>query len=243
MNGVVARITFRQLLSRRRTILLLALSAVVVLVALLRRVSASGPDPKFTADLLSSLGIGTLMPLVALIFGTGAIGAELEEGTAVYILTKPIRRSVLLATKLVIAIGCSVALTSLPILIAGLLAGGSDAASLAIGFALAGAIGSVLYCAIFVALSLVTSRAFIWGLGYVLVWEGFLAGLFAGTRTLSVREQTLAFAQAIAHPDRSVLTADLPLGTAVAVAAIVAVCAVTIALRRLSRIEIAGEVA
>ena len=114
---------------------------------------------------------------------------------------------------------------------------------MAIGFALASAIGSALYCAIFVALSLVTSRAFIWGLGYVLVWEGFLAGLFTGTRTLSVREDTLAFAQAIANPADSVFKADLQLGTAVVVAAVVALAAVTIALRRLSRIEIAGEVA
>ena len=242
MNAVIARITLRQLLSRRRTLLLVALSAVVVLVAILRRLSPSGADAKFTADLLSTLGIATLMPLVALIFGTGAIGAELEEGTAVYLLAKPIRRWVVVATKLVIAICCSIALTSLPILLAGILAGGDGSGRLAIGFAVASAIGSALYCAIFVALSLVTSRAFIWGLGYVLVWEGFLAGLFTGTRTLSVREHTLAFAQALANPAANVFKADLPLGTAVVVAAVVAVVAVTIALRRLARIEIAGEV-
>jgi len=242
VNAVIARITLRQLLSRRRTLLLVALSAIVILVAILRRISNAG-DAKFTADLLSTLGIATLMPLVALIFGTGAIGAELEEGTAVYFLAKPIRRGVVLATKLLVAIGCSIALTSFPILAAGLIAGGDGSARLAIGFALASAIGSALYCAIFVALSLVTSRAFIWGLGYVLVWEGFLAGLFTGTRTLSVREHTEAFAQAIANPAASVFKADLQLGTAMVVAAVVAVAAVTLALRRLSRIEIAGEVA
>ena len=242
MSAVIARITLRQLLSRRRTLLLLALSAVVILVAILRRISNAG-DAKFTADLLSTLGIATLMPLVALIFGTGAIGAELEEGTAVYFLAKPIRRGVVLGTKLVVAIACSVALSSIPILAAGLIAGGDGSTRLAIGFALASAIGSALYCAIFVALSLVTTRAFIWGLAYVLVWEGFLAGLFTGTRTLSVREHTLAFAKAIANPADAVFKADLQLGTAVVVGAVVAVVAVTIALRRLSRIEIAGEVA
>jgi ABC-2 type transport system permease protein len=240
VNAVIARITLRQLLSRRRTLLLLALSAVVVLVAILRRVSPAGADAKFTADLLSNLGIATLMPLVALIFGTGAIGAELEEGTAVYILAKPISRWVVVATKLVVAIGCSVTLTSIPILIAGLLAGGD--ARLAIAFAVASAIGSALYCAIFVALSLVTSRAFIWGLGYVLVWEGFLAGLFTGTRTLSVREHTLAFTQALANPAPDVFKADLDITTAIVLAGVVGVFAVVLALRRLSRIEIAGEV-
>ena len=243
MNGVIARITLRQLLSRRRTLLLIALSAIVILVALLRRFSTTGLDAKFTADLLSALGVGTLMPLVALIFGTGAIGAELEEGTAVYILAKPLRRGVVLTTKLLVAIGCSIGLTSIPILAAGLIAGGEGSTRLAIGFGLASAIGSALYCAIFVALSLVTTRAFIYGLAYVLVWEGFLASLFTGTRTLSVREHTLAFAQAIANPAPSVFKADLALGTAVVVAAVIAVAALGIALRRLSRIEIAGEVA
>ena len=77
----------------------------------------------------------------------------------------------------------------------------------------------------------------------MLVWEGFLAGLFTGTRTLSVREHTLAFAQALANPAAKVFKADLPLGTAVIVAAVVAVAAVAIAARRLVRIEMAGEVA
>ena len=36
---------------------------------------------------------------------------------------------------------------------------------------------------VFLALSLVTSRALAIGLIYVLVWEGVLAGLFEGTRT------------------------------------------------------------
>jgi ABC-2 type transport system permease protein len=223
-------------------LLLVALSAIVVLVAILRRLSSGAADAKFTADLLSTLGIGTLMPLVALIFGTGAMGAELEEGTAVYILAKPISRWVVVATKLVVAIGCSVVLTSPAILLAGLIAGGDESTRLAIGFAVGSAIGSALYCAIFVALSLVTSRAFIWGLGYVLVWEGFLAGLFTGTRTFSVREHTLAFTQALANPAPGVFKANLSLTTAVVVAAVVGVGAVVIALRRLSRIEIAGEV-
>jgi ABC-2 type transport system permease protein len=239
---VIARITLRQLLSRRRTVLLVVLSAIVVLVALLRRLSPAGPDAKFTADLLSNLGIATLMPLVALIFGTGTIGAELEEGTAVYILAKPIRRSVVIATKLLVAIGCSVALTSLPILLAGFVAGGEGVAGLAIGFAIASAIGSAVYCALFVALSLLTTRAFVSGLAYVLVWEGFLSGLFAGTRTLSVREQTLAFAKAIANVPDAIFKAELPLATAIVVASVVSIAAIAIGLRRLSRIEIAGEV-
>jgi ABC-2 type transport system permease protein len=246
MNLVIARITLRQLLSRRRTLLLLLLGAIVLVVAFVRRISGdtSGgtSDTRFTADLLSTLGIATLMPLVALIFGTGAMGAELEEGTAVYILAKPVSRLSVAFTKLSVAIVCSILLTSVPILLAGLLSGGPDGPALAVGFAVAAAVGSAVYCAIFMALSLVTGRAFVFGLAYVLVWESFLAGLFAGTRTLSVREQTLAFAAALAKPPADVFKADLPLGTAVVVAVLVAALALAITARRMARIEIAGEV-
>jgi ABC-2 type transport system permease protein len=245
MNLVIARITLRQLLSRRRTLLLVLLGAVLLLVALLRRISAGseGADPSFTADLLDRLGVAVLMPIVALLFGTGAMGAELEEGTAVYILAKPISRASVAITKLSVAVVCSVLLTSVPILLAGLLSGGSSGTSLAIGFAVAAAIGSVVYCTIFLALSLITSRAFIFGLAYVLIWEGFLAALFPGTRTFSVHQQTLAIAQAIANPPADVFKADLAFGTAAVVAAAIAILAFVIAVRRLSRIEIAGEVA
>lgn len=243
MNLIIAGITQRQLLSRRRTLLLLLLGAILLLVALLRRLSTAGPDADFTADLLNNLGIAVLMPLVALIFGTGAIGAELEEGTAVYLLAKPISRAVVVATKLIVAIGYSIVLSAIPILLAGLIADGENILKLALGFAVAASIGSAVYCAIFVALSLITGRAFVFGLVYVLVWEGFLAGFFPGTRTLSVHEQTLAFAQALGNPAGDVFTADLPLGTAVVVAAVISLVAVLIALRRMSRIEIAGEVA
>jgi ABC-2 type transport system permease protein len=243
MNPVIARITLRQLLSRRRTILLILLGAVLLVVAVVRRLSNSTGDPGFTADLLSVLGIGTLMPLVALIFGTGAIGAELEEGTAIYLLAKPIARPVVVVTKLAVAFAISAVLSAVPILLAGLVAGGEDSTGVAFGFAAAAIIGSGIYCSIFVALSLVTARAFVFGLAYVLVWEGFLAGLFAGTRTLSVRQQTLAFAQAIGHPPKEVFAADLGLGTAVVVASAIVVLALAIAIRRIGRIEIASEVA
>jgi ABC-2 type transport system permease protein len=241
VNGVIAGITLRQLLSRRRTILLLLLGGLMVLVALGLRVGAEPLDrPLFTSVLLREFGVATLMPLVALLFGTAAIGAELEEGTAIYLLAKPIPRWITLLTKLIVAAACAVALTCLPILLAGLVAGG-DQRGLVPAFTLAAAAGSVIYSAIFVALSLVTSRALVFGLGYVLIWEGVLAGLFAGTQTFSVRQQTLAFADALTDVPSATFSAPLQLGTALVVGGLVMVLAIVVGIRRLVRIEIAGE--
>lgn len=244
MNGVIARITLRQLLSRRRTLLLLLLGGVLVLVALVFRLAGEeGWALRFTAGLLNNLGAATLMPLVALLFGTGAIGAEIEDGTAVFLLAKPISRRTVVITKLVVASGCAILLTCAPMLLAGLLGAGGLGDGLVLGFVAAAAIGSVLYTAVFVALSLVTSRALVFGLAYVLIWEGLLAGLFVGTQTFSVRQITLAFADAFANVPHEVFEAPLALGTAAVVAGAVLVIATLIAIRRLSAFEIAGETA
>lgn len=244
MNMVIARITLRQLLSRRRSILLLLLGLVMVLVALAVRVGGNSANAQpVTAALLATMGLGTLMPLVALLFGTGAIGSELEDGTAVYLLAKPINRATTLLTKLVVAIVCSIPLTAIPVLVAGLIGAGGFGDGLVIAFTIGSAIGTAIYCAIFVTLSLITGRALIFGLAYVLIWEGLLAGLFTGTRTFSVRQMTLAFTDALTGVPRATFHADLELTTAVVVAVVVTVGAVILGIRRLRRIEIAGETA
>jgi ABC-2 type transport system permease protein len=242
VNPVVISITLRQLLSRRRTILLLLLGVVMILVALALRL---GLDDiywdLYASRLLDNFGLATLMPLVALLFGTSSIGAELDEGTAVYILAKPMSRSSILLAKLVVAIACAVVVTCIPMALAGLVAGGE--ADLVIGFTVAGAFGAVVYCALFVFLSLLTGRALVIGLGYVLIWEGVLAGLFAGSRTFSVRQYALSVADALSDARPEVLDAPLPLATALVMAGVVTVVATVLAWRRLTRIEIAGETA
>lgn len=242
MNRVVIAITARQLLSRRRSLLLVLLGAIMVLVAVALRVSLDEVYlQEYTAALLNNFGVATLMPLVALLFGTGAIGSEIEDGTAVFLLAKPVSRWSILVSKLVVASGASIVLTCVPIFVAGLIVDGGLGDGLVIGFTVAAAIGSILYCTVFVALSLVTGRALVFGLAYVLIWEGLLAGLFAGTRTFSIRQQTLAIADALSDAPASVFTAELGLTAALIVGGVVLVGATILAWRRLVNIQIAGE--
>lgn len=245
--AVIASITLRQLLSRRRTLLILLLGAVLVVLALVFRLSDESSSEtnalSWTMGMLEYLGLVTVVPLIALIFGTGAIGGELEDGTAVHLLTKPVARWRVGLVKFGVAAGCAALLSGVPMLVAGLI--GSGDAGVAIGYSVAGVIASVIYVAIFMALSLFTSRAFVIGLGYILIWEGLLAGLFPGIGTLSVRWQSTAFAQALTdalNTTLSGLDAGPPLGTAIVAAAVMGGVALVLALRRLRRLEIAGEV-
>lgn len=243
MNRTIARITMRQLLGRRRTLLLAALGVLMVLVAAIHALGGDATDAaEWTTQLLATFGITTLLPIVALIIGTGAFGAEIDDGTIVHVLAKPVARWRIVATKLLVATVLTALLTSVPIAIAAVIAGGDRGPELALAFGVGDMLGSLVYCALFVAVGLVTSRAFIVGLIYVLVWEGFLAALFAGTRTFSVRQQAFAVADAITGV-ADVVGETLAPTTALVVAALAVAVAVFIAVRRLGAFEIRGETA
>jgi ABC-2 type transport system permease protein len=233
----LASVTLRALLGRRRTILMLLLAGVPVLMGLLVR--ANGGGVRDVGAVLDGLVVRVVLPLVALVFGTAALGSELEDGTAVHILTKPIRRSTIVLSKVVVA-GTLTAVMLVPsTILAGILLGRAGSGSLGITFGMAVGVfvGSYLYVAIFIALSVITSRGLILGLGYALIWEGVLAGLLPGSQVFSVREYVRGIAATITPA-----AADSIVGTgAVLYAAVALVAATAIASVRLAVYELRGS--
>ena len=233
----IVEVTLRALLGRRRTVLLVLLAGLPVLVALLARIGGQVPGaaPLFDAT------VRTVLPLVALVFGTSALGSELEDGTAVYILAKPIGRWQVVFAKAGVAGSLTGGLVVASTLASSILGGGLSGATVAtaISFAAAGAIAAFAYVALFVAASVFTSRALLLGLIYTLVWEGALAGILEGTRQFSIREATLALAAAVA-PAGSGLEGGLELGGAVGLLAVVIVGGLALATWRLARGEVRG---
>lgn len=243
MIRAIGGVTFRALAGRRRTLLVTLLCALPVLVALLVRASGRATDlDTVTATIVDRLVISTLVPLVALVFGTSALGSEIDDGTAVYLLAKPIPRWRIVVAKVVVAAGLAAVVTApAAFASAALLGSGSSWLPHALGYAAGTAIAATLYVMVFLALSLVTSRALAIGLVYVLVWEGILAGLFAGTRTFSIRQYALGVAQAIGGAPASTTGADrLEGSTAIGLSLAVFAIALVIAIRRLQSFEI-GE--
>ena len=187
-------VTLRGLLGRRRTLLLVLLVGLPVFIALLVRVTGGRPD---AYRVLDALVVRTVMPLVALIVGTAAIGSEIEDGTAVYLLVKPIARWRIALAKILVAAGLTSALIVPAVILTGLLLGSrTDTLTMIVGYSVACLAGGSAYATAFVTLSLFTSRALLLGLAYVLIWEGVLAGLLEGTRFLSIRQATLGLAAA-----------------------------------------------
>jgi ABC-2 type transport system permease protein len=240
MTATLVTITLRGLLNRRRTLLLVLLGLLVVLVAGLYRLSdpSESEAAAFTGQLLGNFGLAVLVPLVAVIVGTAALGSELEEGTIVYLLARPVPRWRIVLAKLVVSWVVVSVLVAIPILVAGMVGHPSDPA-LAVGYAAASVVAALEYTAVFLALSLITSRALIVGLAYVVIWEGVVGSLFAGTRIISVRQHALAIAEAIAG--EGAVTAELATGVALIMTGVVVVIATVLAIRRLERVELRGE--
>ena len=198
--AAIGSFTLRGLLGRRRAIIMLLLAALPVLVGLLVRLGGGRPD---VAEVLDTLVIRTVLPLVALIVGTATIGGEIEDGTLTYLLVKPVPRWRTAVTKLIVAAGLTVALVVPPMLLAAVLMAGASGSTLgtAGGFALAVVLGGAAYAAAFATLGAITSRALVIGLIYTLLWEGVLAGLLTGTRFLSIRQATLGLAAGFTGED------------------------------------------
>jgi ABC-2 type transport system permease protein len=228
-------VTLRGLLGRRRTLLLVLLVGLPVLISLLIRISGGQPN----ADrVLDTLLVRTVMPLVALIVGTAAIGSEIEDGTAVYLMIKPIPRWKIALSKGLVAASLTAALVIPAVVLTGFLIGRQgDTTTTIIGFAVACLAGGSAYAVAFMALSIFTSRALLLGLAYTLIWEGVLSGLLEGTKFLSIRQATLGLAAA--------LGVDVPGDplvpvVSVAVLAVVIVGGFLLASWKLARFEIRG---
>jgi ABC-2 type transport system permease protein len=233
--GTIGGATLRALLGRRRTLLMGILAAVPVLIALLYRVAGEGTvDDRAVLDLLL---IRTVLPLTALVFGTAALGAELDDGTGVALLTKPIPRWHIVLAKIIVGGGLTALFAGVSAAITALLLGGEGATTV-VAYVAGIVIGALAYVTAFVAVSVVTSRALVVGLVYTLLWEGWLAGILPGTQSLSLREATLGIIDAMAPATGGGSGLD-PAGSGILVA-VVLVAGFVIASARLARYQVRG---
>jgi ABC-2 type transport system permease protein len=230
----IVEVTVRGLFGRRRIFLLVLLAALPVLIGLLIRVAGGRPD----ADrVLDTLVVRFVMPLVALIVGTTVIGSEIDDGTAVYLMVKPIARSRIVLSKALVAAGLTAVLILPAVIATAILLSRTDLATTLEAFTIACFFGGTAYAIAFLALSTFTSRAFLIGLAYVLIWEGVLASLLEGTKFLSIRQATLGVAAALGVDTPG---EPLPQTVSAAVLAVVIAGGFMLASWRMARFEVRG---
>ncbi|MFE9395611.1 ABC transporter permease [Streptomyces flavidovirens] len=233
----VARLTYRALLGRRRAAILFVLPALLITISVSVRLLA-GADDQIASDVLGGFAIATMIPLIGVIAGTGAIGPEIDDGSIVYLLAKPVKRSTIIFTKLIVAIAVTMAFSAIPTFIAGLILNGNGG-QIAIAYTVAALVASIAYSAIFLLLGTVSRHAVVFGLVYALVWETLFGSLVPGARTLSVQQWALSLAERIGA--NGTITSDVALPTAVVLLAAVTAAATWYAGQKLRTLKLAGE--
>jgi ABC-2 type transport system permease protein len=235
MNPTVANITVRSLFRRRRFLLQLPLPLLVIGLAVLADGLGATP-PEWVPPVVQVLGFQVVLPVMALIIGTGVLGSEIDDGTLVHILAKPLPRTEIILAKLVVAVLVTTVTVGVPLFAVGLVAGSTR---FAIGLVAGVAVGAVAYSALFLALSVVTRRPVLIGLLYVLIWEGLLTNLLSGTRVLSVQQFVVTATDAVSGTDLMRGLVSTPV--ALIMASIFTVLGTAVAVDRLRSFSVAGE--
>jgi ABC-2 type transport system permease protein len=236
-NPVVASITLRATFGRRRA-LLFAIPPLILILVTLALKAARPPGTPWPGRILGDFGFSVILPLTALIIGSSVLGAEIDDGSIVHLLATPVRRSSVIVTKFCIGTALTMAFVAVPELIAGIIATGA-AGKISLGLVVGALAGSVIYNALFVMLSVLTTRAIAVGLLYVLIWETVLGNFVRGARLLSVEQYSLGVANSVAH--YPALNASLTLSTALIMGVLVTAVTLVLATRRLSGFALKGD--
>lgn len=235
----LVRLMVRAMLGRRRSLGVALLAAVPVLVAFIMAVGGGlGAPATMAIDVFSTLTLGLAIPLIALILGTGALGTQIDDGTIVYLLLKPVPRRTVIIAAMLVAAPATAALALPATFLSGLLVLGTVAPELQAGMVLGAFLASTVYGTVFVTLSVVTGRALVLGLGYLLIWEGLVTSLLPGTQVLSIREYALAIVAAVSAMNPAGPGSGVDPLVAVVAAAVVLVAAVILGVWRLANFEI-----
>lgn len=226
------RIVLRQLTSRGR-IIALTLLALVAPVAgwALGSADASVDD---SVQLIAGIGLGLVVPVVALVFGGAAIGDLRDDKTLVYLWLRPMARWPIAVGAAGAACTLAAPITVIPLVAAAALTGaGSGIVS---GTLVASAVGVIAYVSVFTFLGAWLKRFIVWGLAYILIWEGFISQAGAGVARVAIRKYTGSILVEQTGADLDL--ADVSLAVGIVVPLLVAVAALALAAWRLAAQDI-----
>lgn len=240
MNRTISRLALQSLFGQKRWWVLVALPILLMGLCLLVQVLTPGDAAASSFEaVIVVFGLGLVLPLVALLVTTGVLGPEIDDGSIVYLLSKPISRHVVALSKLLVAVTVTILLGAGSLLVSGLLLDPSDP-SQALAVGVGAAVAGTAYCAAFVMLSALNRHGMVSGLIYVLVFEGLLASWLSGLRYISVS----AFGRRIAEgldESLNLVAGNLPLTYAWIASAVVVVAGCYVAGLRLARFQLRGD--
>lgn len=230
------RLLLRQQLTLGRVALVGAMTLLTIVAAVGIASSSEGTlRVEDTTGFLWVFNIGLMVPIVSLVIASSSLGELVEDETLVYVWHRPTPRWVLAAAAWAAAATVAVPATMLPTFVGGII--GSGDTSVAIGGALAAALGTLAYSGVFLLLGLLVRRALIWGLVYVFVWEQFVARIGGTSAKLSIGSYPSSVLAEITDLELPLAERGMTWGVIVPIA--LAALAVALTSRTLDRIDVA----
>lgn len=228
------RLLVRSAATRGRLLVVAGLAAVSLLVGFATRAQDSF-DPARDATAFASGSLATLIPVAVLVFASGTIGDLIDDSSLVYLWLRPVPMRVHVAAAWAASLTIVVPLVLVPVTLAVALIS-SDAHVLR-GAAVSGLVASAAYAGIFVMVGIRFRRALLWGLAYVLIWEGFVAAAGETASKLAVRSYTTSILSQ--ETGVSLKLGDFTYLSGVLVPLAAAFLALAYAARRLGRADVA----
>lgn len=235
MIGALYRLFLGTQATRGRIVGLLALGLVGMLLGFVIGQSDSADGLDDGTLMVARFGLAVVVPVTTLVFAAASLGELHEDGTLVYVWLRPVARWRIVAAAVAATLTVTLPIVVIPMTIAALLTGG--------GWALVGAtaaactIAVIGYTGVFTWLGLRVKRALVWGLAYVLVWEGFVARAGTNTARLSIRDHARSLLARLADgPERLI---EVSLATAIVVPLLAAAVGIWLTVRRLTTQDVA----
>ena len=235
MISTIYRVTLRTQATRARLIALGLLGVVGVVIGLAIGVGDVRDPLEAGTNMINAFGLSLYAPVVTLVFATASLGDPAEDGTLVYFWLRPVPRWQIVAGTFLATLTVALPLVLVSLVVAAVLTGAGG--GLVTGTLASATLAVIAYAGIFTWLGLRVRRALVWGLAYILLWEGFVASAGRSAARLAVR----AYTRSVLHNATGV---ELKLATisefyAVLIPVVIGMVGVAITVRRLRRTEVA----
>ncbi len=231
--AVTYRLVLGQMRSTGRIIALLLLSLTATVAGFAVGSSDSATVDQATA-VIANLGFAVVLPVVCLVFAGGSIGDLREDKTLVYLWLRPMHRWPIVVGAALAALTMATPIVLPAIVAAAALTGvGSGLTSATL---IATIVGLVTYTSIFTMLGVWLKRHIVWGLAYILIWEGFIALGGPGVAQFAIRTYTRSIL--VDRTGADLAGADFSTLTAIIVPLVVSVAALALASWRLGHQDV-----
>jgi ABC-2 type transport system permease protein len=233
----IYRLVLRSQAGRARLAALgaLGLLGVVIGVAIGASEDVASARLDHALGLVNVYGLSLFVPVTTLVFASAALGEPNEDGTLVYLWLRPVARWRIVVASLGATLTVSLPLVVVPMVAAAALTrSGADIVGATL---LSTTLATLAYAGVFLLLGLRVRRALVWGLAYILVWEGFVARAGKTASQLAIRAHARSVLGRLADGPDSLVTVSLVTGILVPLLA--GAVATWLTIRRLQRQDVA----